>query len=42
MTILLSLILFRNEISLLGGIGCTTTIAGAAMYAHVKGWPLDA
>jgi drug/metabolite transporter (DMT)-like permease len=41
MTILLSLVLFRNQISLLGGVGCCTTIGGAMIYNHVKGWPLD-
>ena len=41
MTILLSLVLFKNQISLLGGVGCCTTIAGAMMYARVKSWPID-
>jgi solute carrier family 35 protein E4 len=37
-TILLSLVLFHNSMSLMGGFGCMLTISGAAAYAHVKDW----
>lgn len=37
-TILLSLVLFHNSMSFMGGFGCMLTISGAAAYAHVKDW----